>query len=71
MIKLLRVLKEDRFLHSLALGYNHLFEEANEVFSSEKGGFARDVPLGAFNEEAIACLKQLVTFNINLVHLDV
>lgn len=56
MMKLLRVLRENRFLHSLAIGYNRLFEETNNGYTSEDGGFVREVPLGVFNEKAIACL---------------
>ena len=48
MIKLLRVLEKDRFLHSLSIGYNRLLEESGEAYSSETG-FGCAQPLGHFN----------------------
>ena len=57
MVTLLSALRENRFLHSLSLGYNRLLIDPNEIYPDEGGG------LGGASRAASNKAQSSNTFN--------
>ena len=71
MLRLLTEIKGNGTLQSLNLAYNQLLEEQSEVLTREQIEAGQsEVQLTPFNSEVVHCFKDLIKYNVYLLHLN-
>ena len=73
MMKLLRVIRQNRDLTCLSLGWNELIDEKEQghfLTLKQKQEGMTEVALTEFNQEVLDCLSDFTKYNAKLIHLD-